>query len=123
MGFAQAHFLAKQHRGLDDDEERAPVLFQLGTLMRLACVLDRQFVQVEFLLGFPEQKLVRLVQCEPDKCSIALQGLADVIDTDLAQSLSMMIGNAVTDHSRVVIAAAQRSVLLMFVMGLVRRAG
>jgi hypothetical protein len=40
---------------------------------------------------------------KPDECAIALQGLADILDTDFAHPLTVQISDAVADHARAVI--------------------
>ena len=54
-------------RGLHDDEQRIAVGLDLRALVRVVRILDREFVQTEFLLQLFQQRLVRLEQPDPDE--------------------------------------------------------
>jgi hypothetical protein len=70
-------------------------------------------MQVEFVLRKFQQVLVGLVQRKPDKGILALQRLADFLDPDLTLAPAFEVGDAISDHARVVLAAGQGGLLYL----------
>ena len=73
------------------DEDRVAVDFELRALMCLAGVLDRQIVQVEFLLHLPQQLLIRLVQADPDHGVFAVSPLSSLFNADVAKAQPVLV--------------------------------
>ena len=60
-------------RGSGHEEQGVPVLFELGPLMRLQRVLNREFVQVELCLNLAEEFEARLMDPNPHHVPRLLQ--------------------------------------------------
>ena len=67
MRFAERDLAADDLRRVRDEEQRIGVDVDLRALVRAVRILDRELVQVEFLAQLFEQRLVRLVQADPDE--------------------------------------------------------
>ena len=83
---------------LQHDEQRVAVSFNLGTLVRIARVFDRELVKVEFFLDLQQHRVVRLVQAKPDECVWLLDDLADIVDRNVPQSNAIFVGYAIDNH-------------------------
>jgi hypothetical protein len=69
-----------QLSGARDYEQGVPILFELGALMGISRVLDRELVQSELNLDLPQEMLLRLVQTNPDDVAGATGPFARFFD-------------------------------------------
>jgi hypothetical protein len=83
ISLAILDFLAGQLAGSQHDEQHIVIDIQLGTLVRLICVLDHQLVKAELGFEDAEQGLIRLVKTEPDDAAITAGQGADLLDCDI----------------------------------------
>ena len=97
MGLAVDDLCSFQVCGLQHDEERAAVDLDLGPLVCMVCVFDREFMQTELFLDLAQQRVVRLVQPEPDERIRLLDDFADVVNGDVAKALAIAVGDTVDD--------------------------
>ena len=67
VGLAERDVIALELGGPQHHEQRIAVELELGPLMGVQRVLDRQRVQVELGLDLPQLRLVRLVKADPDE--------------------------------------------------------
>jgi hypothetical protein len=79
-------------RRTSDDEERFPVLLELGTLVGLESILDGKFMQTELGLELSQKSEARLVQADPDHVPRAPRPLTGILDGDLGHSPAAEIG-------------------------------
>ena len=84
MGLAELDLAVHFLRGVQDDEQRIAVDLDLRALVRVVRVLDREVVQAELLLQLLEQRLVGLVQSDPDEGVRLLEDVADLVERDFA---------------------------------------
>jgi hypothetical protein len=99
--------LAVAHLGqLHDDEQRVPVLLDLGPLVPVPRILDGQFVQVELLLHLAQFVVGRVAQGHPDEAVRLEQPSVDVLDGYVGELAAVLVGHAVDQH---------RNVLLVFI--------
>src|SRR5687768_10896484 len=91
MGLAEHDPLGDHLRRPRDDEQAVAVALQLGPLVRLAGILDRQRVQSELLLHLRELVVARLEQADPDDMAFAPRPFARFADRDLADAAAMGI--------------------------------
>ena len=68
--------------------------------MRVDRVLDREVVQAELLLHLAQQRLLGLVQPNPDELTVAGQRRLDLIDGQGRGARPAGVGGAVDDRSR-----------------------
>ena len=78
-------------RGARDDEDAVLIFFELGKLMRLERVLDRELMQRELVADALQQRLRRLVESDPDDMAFALGPLAGLVDLDIGDLAAAMI--------------------------------
>jgi hypothetical protein len=83
---------------LQHDEQRRAVLLDLGALVPVLSVFDRELVEVELLLQRGEFPGRRVLQRQPDEASGRGQVLPDVADRDVGELLSAFVGDAVDQH-------------------------
>jgi hypothetical protein len=112
VGFAQvgaAGFVAELDRA-QDHEKRILVALELGPLMAVQRVLDRQIVESELILNGAQQPFRRLDQPDPDEGLRPPQRVLDVAEIDLAQPGAAFVSDAVDDAgaSRVVFTSGHR---------------
>ena len=79
--------------GAQHDEQRVAEFIDLGSLVRLVGVFDRQLVETEFLLHLGQELVRRLVEAHPDEGLGILDDLADVVEGNLAQALAARVGD------------------------------
>ena len=84
VGLAEADPAVEHLRGAGDDEERVPVLLELGAGVRVLGVLDGEVVQPELPLDPQEQLAVGLEQPDPDHVPLGARPLARLLDRDSA---------------------------------------
>ncbi len=96
--------------GAERDEERVAVALQLGPLVGQVGVLDGQVVQPELGLHLLEQRLVGLVEADPDEAVVLLEDLADVLERDVRHAATLRVGGARDDLGGVVARAHARAV-------------
>src|SRR5215213_5170768 len=77
--------------GSRHDEETGLVLFELGPLMGLAGVLDRERVQIELGLHLVEDFGVGLMQSNPDHMAGALRPLTRLWEADFSNSAAVQV--------------------------------
>ena len=91
VGLAILDFPAGQLGSPQHDEQRVVVDIELGPLVCLICVLDHQLMKAELGFEDAEQRLIRLVQTEPDDAAIAAGQGADFLHRDIALPLPFPI--------------------------------
>lgn len=91
MGLAEGDAPLDQLRGAGDDEERVAILLELGPLMRVGGVLDRERVQVELLLHAAQQRGLRLEQADPDDMVVLARPFAGFRHRDIGDAHPMDI--------------------------------
>ena len=99
VGLAEGDPSAHELSGSRDDEDAGSILVELGTLVRLAGVLDREGVKVELNLDLPEHVQRRFEQPDPDHVIGLLGPCAGLVDRHVRDPPSMDIG-AGGDHAR-----------------------
>ena len=77
--------------------------------MRLIGVLDYQLVQTELRQDRGEQRLVRLVQTQPNDPAVAACNGADFLDRDIAYPLAVTVNAQATTPGREISAVTVRS--------------
>ncbi len=90
----------KQLRRSQDDEERAFVELELGTLVRAERVFDGEVVQMELALHLAQDFFARLVQADPDEPVRVRERLVDVADGQVGNALASGVCRAVDDPGR-----------------------
>ena len=98
-------------RGAERDEERVAVALELGPLVGQVGVLDGEVVQPELGLHLLEERLVGLVEADPDEAVVLLEDLADVLERDIRHPAALRVGGARDDLARVVPRAHARSLI------------
>src|SRR5262249_37758577 len=86
-----------------NDEQRLAILLDLGVLMCLARVLDRQIMQAELRLHALQELVARLPQSDPHDMPWPFRPLARFLDGDIFDVASAGI-NAGGDHAGFAIA-------------------
>ena len=108
VGLAVLDLAGLPLRGAQHDEQGIAVDLELGALMRVVGVLDREVVQPEPALHPAQQLLARLVQAEPDEAVgarvIAARdevegGRGIVLDVDVGDPAPALVGGTVDDHA------------------------
>ena len=62
-------------------------------------VLDREVMQPEALLHRVQQRLIRFVQTDPDEATVAGVNLARLVQIDIRDPASALIGRTVDHHA------------------------
>ena len=95
--------LVVSHR-LEHDEQRVVVLLNLGPLMRVERVLDREIVQLELLGHLVQLGLGRFVQTDPDEGVVLGAGRREGVGIALGHDLTdaVVVESAVDDHAFIV---------------------
>ena len=83
---------------MEHGEQRVAVLLDLRALVSFARILDRQFVQAEFVRDLVELGLSGLEQRDPDEAVGAMHIFADVGDRNVGDLATLFIGNAADEH-------------------------
>src|SRR6266478_2948933 len=83
------------------DEQRVAVLLQLGVLMSLSRIFDRQRVEIELGLNALQQLLAGFEQTDPDDMTVLLGPPASFIDGNILDPPAERI-DAGGDHTRLV---------------------
>ena len=91
MGFAERNAAVQQLRRARDDEKRVAILFELGSLVRVLGVLDRQIVQVELPLDAVQKLAVRLEQADPHDMPLLARPLASLLDGNVGDAAAIGI--------------------------------
>ena len=81
-----------------NDEQRVPVFLDLGALVAVPGVFDRQFVQAELFLHFVQFFRRGIDQRHPDEASGTGDVVADIGDRNIGQLGAVFIGNAIDQH-------------------------
>lgn len=99
MGFAEGNFAVHRLRRVQHDEQRFAVGFDLGPLVRVVGVLDRQLVQAELLLQLAQQRFIGLMRTDPDEALRRIgKRIADGFQIDIAARTLAAVGDAVDQH-------------------------
>src|SRR5512132_1998237 len=84
-----------------DEEQGVAIAFELGALMRLDCVLDREIVQAELARDRGEFLAARFVQAQPGNGAFALTGVVQLGEViGLPDTTAVAINRVVDDHAR-----------------------
>jgi hypothetical protein len=83
---------------MDHGEQAFAVFLDLGPLMTVVGILDRQRMQPEFLAHFFELGNGRIAQGDPDETAGLLQVVADLLDVEVGQLAAILVGDAVDQH-------------------------
>jgi hypothetical protein len=62
-------------------------------------VLDGEVMQSEALLHHAQQRLIRLVQADPDEAADGRVSLARLIEIDVCNAASALVGGSVDHHA------------------------
>jgi hypothetical protein len=76
------------------DEEDIVIEIQFGALMRLIGVLDHQLVETELRLDRAEQRLVRVVQTEPNDPAVAACKGPNLLDGNFLNAAAITVAGA-----------------------------
>ena len=98
MRLAEGDAAVLHLRGARDDEQTVPILLELGILMRLAGVLDRQRMQIELPLHAREQLERGLVEPDPHDMAGTRGEGAGCVDLDILEPLAAGIDGG-GDHA------------------------
>ena len=79
-------------------EHGLAVLLDLGPLVAMARVLDREVMQAELLLHLRELGIGRIEQRHPDEATGLLEVVADFLDLDVGELAAFLIYDAVDQH-------------------------
>src|SRR5262245_43353274 len=88
MRLAESDAPVDQLRRPRDDEQRLAVLLDLGMLMRLAGILDRQIMQSELRLYALQEVGARFPQSDPHDVAWPLRPFARFLDGDIFDAAS-----------------------------------
>ncbi len=91
MRFAERNAAVQQLRRARDDEKRVAILFELGSLVRVLGVLDREIVQVELPLDAVQKLAVRLEQADPHDMPFLARPLAGLLDGNVGDAAAIGI--------------------------------
>jgi len=95
---AHAQVFAAHIDGVQDEEERIPVLLDLRPLVAVARVLHRQLVQVELLLHRRELGIGRVAQGNPDEAVGTREVAADLARVDFRELAAVLVSDAGDKH-------------------------
>jgi hypothetical protein len=98
MGLAELDLVLDQLRRVHHDEQRLAVDLELGPLMRLERILDREIMQAEALLHLAEDVLARLMQADPDEPPGLGLELGEAVDVEISDPPSLLISRTADDH-------------------------
>src|SRR5215207_4294328 len=88
---------------LEHDKERIPIAFQLGPLVGVRRILDRQPVQAELLGDGGEFLFGRLVEPDPRHTAPVSDGLIGLFEGDrLGRTVAVHVDGVVHDHYRII---------------------
>ena len=79
-------------------EQRFTVFLDLGALVSVPGVFDRQIVQPEFLLHFIELAIGRIAQRNPDETVWLFKIFADILNGWFGELDTVLVGNAIDQH-------------------------
>src|SRR5260370_30134830 len=108
MSLAAPNLAILQRGRAHHDEQRVPIDFKLRSLMGAQRVLDSEVMQSKALLHRAQQRLIRLVQTDPDEAAAGVVSLACLIEIDVRDPASAMVGGAVDQHALFYVASRGR---------------
>jgi len=108
MSLAAPNLAILQRGRAHHDEQRVPIDFKLRSLMGAQRVLDSEVMQSKALLHRAQQRLIRLVQADPDEAAIGGVSLVRLIEIDVRDPASAMVGGAVDQHALFYVASRGR---------------
>ena len=79
-------------------EQRIAVVLDLGPLMSIARILDRERMQAELCLHLCERVGVRFAQGNPHEDIRLGYVIADLLDGDVGEFLSVLVGDTTDQH-------------------------
>ena len=86
-----------QRRRLYNNKNRFTVCLQLWALVRSPRILHGEFMQAKLLLHFVEQRIVRLVESDPEENVRLFDDLADIVNRERFKALTVLIGDTIYD--------------------------
>ena len=98
MDLAEDEIVVLELDRLQDGEQRIAVFLDLGPLVTVARVVDRQLVQIEFLLHHLQLGGLRVLERDPDEAIGPLEVFADILDGDIGELAAFGICDAVDKH-------------------------
>ena len=92
VGLAERHVLALELRGPQHQEQGIAEQLEVGPLMGVQRVLDRQRMQLELGLDLPQLGLRPAVKAHPHEVAGLLRPTAPLLDRDVGDALSTAVG-------------------------------
>jgi hypothetical protein len=83
---------------MQDGEQRIAVLLDLGPLVAMARVVDRELVQAELLRHFVQLVHRRLEQRHPDEAVGPAYVLADILARDVGKLAAVLVRDTADEH-------------------------
>src|SRR5262249_22009278 len=83
---------------MQNHEKRLPVFFDLGTLVPLAGILNRQFVQRKFRLHGFKLRWLGILYGDPNKAVGLVDEEMDLINRDIGKLAAILIDDTVDEH-------------------------
>src|SRR5262245_29993345 len=98
MSLAASNLAIQQRGRAHHDKQRVSIDFELRSLMGAQRVLDGEVMQSEALLHHAQQRLIWLVQTDPDEAAIG--GInTRLIEIDVCDPASSLVGGTVDHHA------------------------
>jgi len=98
VDLADFDFVAGKLDGVLHHEQRIAIFLDLGTLVAVVRILDRQFVQVEFLLHRGEFAGPGIQERHPDEAIGTAYVVADFVGLDVGEFTAVLVCGAVDEH-------------------------
>jgi hypothetical protein len=93
VGLAERDMIALKLGGAQDQEQRVAVELELGPLVGVQRILDRERVQAELRLDLPQLRLIGLVKADPDEVAGSLRPAPPFPDRDVHDALAAAVGS------------------------------
>jgi hypothetical protein len=99
MGFAKVDLLLDDLGGAQNHKQRFIKDFDLRTLVRPKCILDRKVVQPELLLDDLQDIFARLVQADPNEAARTFGERAALVDVEIDNAAAIFVSCAGHNHA------------------------